>query len=395
MKRLILLALPAILLSASPYKGMSPEMAASTKAVIEQLPSERANEFISALEQTKKEYREGMGFLITYMPEKDLKKLPVEVLKEAVNFGYKAREEFQWCKDLPQDIFFNDVLPYASMDETRELWREEFYNMFKPLVAECTTAAQAIDTVNKSIEKLVQVSYNTKRKKPNQSPHESMEIHMASCSGLSILLTDAFRSVGIPSRIGGTPMWVSREGNHNWSEVWLDGKWYFTEFNPDKLNHSWFLVRAAAADTTKNPIYQVYVTSFKPTENNQHFVMVWNFRDKSVPGEIVTSRYAEIYRQQQSEEAIQKGFLPVIVKAYKKGGNINTSADRIATDIAVFGDKGPRSLAKGTTAGPKADMNNYLTIYLPANGSFTLKYGQNEKKIEMDGKGQEVVLWID
>jgi len=395
MKRLILLALPAILLSASPYKGMSPEMAASTKAVIEKLPTQRADEFRNALNDTKKEYREGMGFLITYMQKKDLEKLNMDVLKEAVNFGYKAREEFKWCQDLPEDLFFNDVLPYASMDETRELWREEFYNMFKPLVVNCKTAAEAIDTVNKSIEKLVQVSYNTKRKKPNQSPHESMEIHMASCSGLSILLTDAMRSVGIPSRIGGTPMWVTREGNHNWSEVWLDGKWYFTEFNPDKLNHSWFLVRAAAADTTKNPIYQVYVTSYKPTENNQHFVMVWNFRDKSVPGEIVTSRYAEIYKQQQSEEAVQKGFLPVVVKAFKKGGDTKTSADRLAVNIKVFGEKGPKPVAEGCTAGPTADMNNYLTVYLPSNGTFTISYGQQKQTIEMDGKGQEIILWID
>jgi len=394
MKRILLFVLPALLISASPYKGLSPEMKASVESALQKVSPERANEFKNALSDTKKEYREGMAFLISYMPQKDLKKLPIEVLKEAVNYGYKAREEFSWCKALPEDVFFNDVLPYASMDETRELWREEFYNLFKPLVVNCKTAAEALDTVNKSIEKLVKVSYNTKRKKPNQSPHESMEIHMASCSGLSILLTDAFRSVGIPSRISGTPMWVSKEGNHNWSEVWLDGRWYFTEFSPGGLDHSWFLPRAAAADTTKNPIHQVYSTSFKPTENNQHFIMVWNFRDKSVPGEIVTSRYVEVYKQQQQEAAIQKGFVPVTVKSYKKGGNISNSADRVSVEVRVFNKDG-KPVAKGQTANQTADMNNYLTIFVPANGDYSIVFSNQKEEFSVGNQIKELVLWVE
>jgi transglutaminase-like putative cysteine protease len=37
---------------------------------------------------------------------------------------------------------------------------------------------------------------------------------------------DACRSVGIPARVAGTPMWTNMRGNHTWVEVW-DRDWHF------------------------------------------------------------------------------------------------------------------------------------------------------------------------
>ena len=55
---------------------------------------------------------------------------------------------------------------------------------------------------------------------------ESMETGLASCTGLSILLIDACRSVGVPARFVGTPLWADGSGNHSWVEIW-DGGWHF------------------------------------------------------------------------------------------------------------------------------------------------------------------------
>ena len=70
-----------------------------------------------------------------------------------------------------------------------------------------------------------------------------MKEKMATCTGLSFLLVDAFWSVGIPARMAGTPMWTNMKGNHSWVEVWVDGEWYFTEYYPEDLNKSWFYRR--------------------------------------------------------------------------------------------------------------------------------------------------------
>merc|ERR1711862_699566 len=72
-------------------------------------------------------------------------------------------------------------------------------------------------------------------------PMSVIDYGYASCTGVSIMLVDALRSVGIPARIAGTPAWHGNAsiGNHNWVEVWLGkGKglhgddWSFIEAEP-------------------------------------------------------------------------------------------------------------------------------------------------------------------
>ena len=57
---------------------------------------------------------------------------------------------------------------------------------------------------NSIFEKL-DVVYSTKRPKADQSPGESIKAGLASCTGLSILLISACRSVGIPARADSRP----------------------------------------------------------------------------------------------------------------------------------------------------------------------------------------------
>lgn len=375
MKNLLLLFIALVAVSCSnPYRGVSEETAKNAKKAIESTNSKRSAELKSALELINPEYREGMAFLIAYMPKYDLDTLSTAVLTKNVELAYKARNTFSWTKDIPEDVFLNDVLPYSSMDETRENWREGFYEMLYPIVKDAPNIYAAIDTLNKSLMGLVKVEYNTNRKKANQSPSESMSQGMASCSGLSIILTDAFRAVGIPSRIAGTPNWVTREGNHNWSEVWADGQWYFTEYYYTPLNHSWFLEKAAKADAN-DPETWMYATSFKPT--GTHFPMVWSLEDTSIPGYDVTQRYRDIYASQVKES--DKG-TPLNIKMYKDNSCTKTSSDRVVTNVTVKNSKG-EVIGEGKTVGVNADMNDYLSIYITdLEDTYTIEWEAVGKK---------------
>jgi hypothetical protein len=156
-----------------------------------------------------------------------------------------------WGKDVPEEIFFNDVLPYASLDEARDPWRAKFYEMFRPLVADAPNATVALERIHARITPTLGVQYNTKRRAPNQGPFESMERKMATCTGLSILLTDVARAVCIPARIVGIAEWTTKQGNHNWNEVWLPERraWVATEYDRDQhgLDRGWYLADAARA----------------------------------------------------------------------------------------------------------------------------------------------------
>src|SRR5581483_5004512 len=145
----------------------------------------------------------------------------------------------------------------------------------------------------------------TDRKQPHQSPKESMESGKASCTGLSILLCDACRSVSVPARLVGTPMWSNNSGNHTWVEIW-DGRWHFTgacEPDPKGLDHGWFEGNAAQAKKDV-PEHAIYAVSFRKTTLS--FPLVWAPRNKDVSAENVTERYAKAGLSKEQAELLDK-----------------------------------------------------------------------------------------
>lgn len=249
-------------------------------------------EIEKALADAPKDQRAGMVFLVENMPDGDLTTLTAEFLLTNVDLAYKARKELPWGKVVPEELFLNDVLPYANIDEKRDPWRKEFYELCLPLVKDCKTPTEAVQVLNKELFKKLKLGYSTQRKAPNQSPKESIETGKASCTGLSIVLADACRAVGIPARLVGTPLWVDKRGNHTWVEVWDKG-WHFTgacEPDPNGLDRGWFV--GAASQAKKDvPEHAIYAASFK--RGKQHFPLVWAPRNANVPGENVTDRYAK------------------------------------------------------------------------------------------------------
>lgn len=249
-------------------------------------------ELEKALAAVPADQRPGLAFLIAHMPAADLTSLSADFLLANTQLAYRARAEFPWGKVVPEAVFLNDVLPYANVDEKRDAWRQEFYDRCRPLVAGCKTATEAVGVLNAKLFPLLKVGYSTQRKAPNQSPAESIAQGKASCTGLSIVLVDACRAVGIPARLVGTARWAAKPGNHTWVEVW-DGGWHFTgacEPDPAGLDRGWFVADAAKAkaDVPENAIY---AASFRRT--GAHFPLVWAPDAKTVPGENVTARYAK------------------------------------------------------------------------------------------------------
>ena len=243
-------------------------------------------ELMDALEKINPQQREGVAFLIANMPGRDLAALKGKFLTENVGLAYQVMTEVPWGKDIPQDIFFNDILPYASINERRDNWRADFHQRFIKIAIESKTIDQAVIALNKYVFDTLQVAYNAeKRPKPDQSPYESTEAHYASCTGLSILLVDALRSVGIPARIAAIAMWPDESGNHTWVEIW-DGKWHYTgAAEPNPLDHTWFTAKASQTDAQ----HPIYATSFKKTSLS--FPMRWAPNLKFVPAVDVTKNY--------------------------------------------------------------------------------------------------------
>lgn len=330
------------------------------------------------LKHTDEKYRNELAYLLIHMPATDRDTMSLELLMENVTYAHLARERFPWAQALPEEVYLTDVLPYYVVDEVRDAWRKELYELFAPIVDTCKTIEEAHHAVNLRIPELTGVHYNTLREKTNQSPRESMRQGMASCTGLAILLADALRAVGIPARFAGTASWHDNRGNHSWTEVWIDGKWRVTEYYlPSQLDHLWFMADASQANPADRH-YAIYATRFGDAPD--WFPMVWCGEDSTaiedlprhIGAENVTQHYITLAREQQARHLEAGTHTHLRIAGYAKQGATTQSTDRVAMGVDVFYSS--EQMGGGLTAGPLRDMNDYFSLLLPKNSTYELRY---------------------
>ncbi len=342
-------------------------------------------QLVEALNQTPAARREGMQFLVENMPPSDLQTLQADYLLQNLKLAYDAFEAAPWHDQVPKEIFLNEILPYASVNETRDGWRKMLHEKCAPLIADCKTPADAAQRLNEKIFKLVNVKYSTGRKKADQSPAESMETGLASCTGLSILLIDACRSVGVPARLAGTPMWVNMRGNHTWVEVW-NGDWHFTgaaEPDPKGLDHTWFQHDASEALKDK-PQHAIYASSFKHT--GLSFPMDWAPDITWVSAINVTDHYTP------KADVVAPDKTRLLVKVLDHLAGQRVAAKVTVTDIAKSD-----SHFEGTSRGESADANDILPLQVPRGATYEIRAELNGQTAEREfstGTNEQAVVVI-
>lgn len=312
-----------------------------------------------AISSVPADQQPGMRFLVAHMPERDLTSLTAEFLTANVQYAYQARAEAPWKDRLPDDIFFNEILPYANINERRDNWRKDFYERFKPLIAGIDSPGKAAAALNQQVFPLVNVKYSTERRKADQSPYESIESGLASCTGLSVLLVDACRALAIPARVVGTPRWTDNSGNHTWVEIWDDG-WHFTgacEPNGHDLDKAWFIDRASQA-LRDDPLHAIYAVSYRRT--GQNFPLVWARGENGVSAVNVTDRYTD------QGAPLPEGTVRVFFRAVNKATNARAAATlRIA-------DANGKALFVGVSKDERFDANDHTAVPLAQGGQFEI-----------------------
>lgn len=303
-------------------------------------------------------------FLVEHMPAPDKETLTAAFLTENLELAMKARTTFPWAKDVPDEIFLNDVLPYAVFDEPRDPWRVDFMEKAAPLVKDAKTASEAAQILNRDFFKLINTHYHTERKRTNQSPKESIEQGKTTCTGLSIILVDACRALGIPARAVGTPMWWNKSGNHTWVEIWDKG-WHFMgadEYDAKGLNQGWFIDHASKAHAD-DPYHAIYATSWK--SDGGIFPMVWSPKSTAVSSVNVTARYT--VKTMPIPESIGIRYFEGEERSVRKG-SLTTAAGFVLGDFE-------------TKAGT-ADLNDTPRLTVTPGTDYRLRF-------KIDGKAME------
>ena len=317
------------------------------------------NEIEAALAGASPSQRAGMEFLVIHMPDQDLKSLSAEYLLSNLTLAYKAWEEAPWKNQIPEDLFLNNILPYANINEARDSWRADFYERCKPIIAEAQSPTEAAVLLNQKLFKQLNVKYSTKRNRADQGPAESIRTGLASCTGLSILLIDACRSVGIPARFVGTPLWSNKSGNHSWVEIW-DGGWHFTgacEPTGETLDKGWFKGQASRA-LADHPLHAIYAVSYRKTPSA--FPMVWAWQNRTVSAVNVTDRYTK------QPVTLPEGQVEVMLKV------VDRSGQRLAVEMEVLNEAND-VVFKGQSKDERFDTNDHCMVVLEESGDYTIR----------------------
>lgn len=366
-----LLVLGATVAAAQPHDSRLREALAAAG------PNAKAIEH--ALERVGSDRVATLTWLVERMPAGDLGTLSAEFLLENHRLAHEAWTAAPWSAQVPEDVFRDAILPYSCVNEARDPWRQEFRERFLDRVKDAKTPGEAATILNRTIWSDLGVKYSTKRKRPDQSPRESIETGLASCTGLSIVLIAACRSVGVPARFVGTPLWSDGSGNHSWVEVWTDGGWHFTgaaEATGDRLDEGWFKDRAASAKIG-DPATAIYATTWN--DSPLAFPLVWSPRDESVRAVDVTERYVS------GATAVADGHGRVRFRVTRNGARVVAPVEvRDETDAVVF---------VGNSKDERFDANDHLTATLPLGKRLRVSVPGSET-VEIDVTSDELLVPI-
>jgi Transglutaminase-like superfamily len=293
------------------------------------------------------EQKAALQKLIDGMPERDKQKLSADYLLRNTALAFEAKQKAPWGSTIPDDIFLNYVLPYSAIGEEVDDFRADFRTRFLPVIEGIQKSGDAAHKINTVLWKMLDVVYSPKREKPDQSPYHSMRIKMASCTGLSILLIDACRSVGIPARFVGC-LWTNNTGNHSWVEVWQDGVWYHLgAFDGEGLNKAWFN-KDVVNNIPRDPKYAIFAYAWLPTEESLWRSMTSD-RQTTRPVLDVTQRYLDLF------SATNACRVEVVVR--------DAQGKRVVREVVLR--EGDKQLATGKTYDDTRDLNSHLNLTAP------------------------------
>lgn len=268
--------------------------------------------------------------LMMNLTDEEARSLSMEGLKRHVQAQKEAWRQGPWSGWVGGPRMREGLMAHRNLDEGWDEWVLKLREIALPLVEGATTSSEAALMLNEKLFEKVGVSYHaTKRPKANQNVTESIEAGYASCTGLSILLANACRSVGVPARVVGIPRWTEGQGNHTWVEIWDRGIWFpMGAAEPAGLGEGWFLEAAAKADA-RRPEHRIYATSM--LRGSERFLLPWNPMNRGVRAMDVTHAYTDGGVGTPADlplaEALWSGNVERVNAALAGGGNPNVIMD--------------------------------------------------------------------
>lgn len=203
------------------------------------------------------EEAEALKFLIAFMPLSDIADYDGRFFLDNARLSLKAKNQTNWGKDIPENIFLHYVLPLRVNNENLDSFRIVYFNEIHDRVGDIKEIEEAALEINHWCHEKVTYQPADIR---TSAPMATILSSRGRCGEESTFTVAALRAAGIPARQIYTPRWAHSDDNHAWVEVWVNGDWkYLGACEPQPvLDRGWFTEPARRAMLTHTKAFGLY-----------------------------------------------------------------------------------------------------------------------------------------
>lgn len=169
---------------------------------------------------------------------------PTRIL-EYVRASIRAKNELPYAENIPEELFYDYVLPPRVNNEFQDGSRGWLYDQLWDKVQGKTMLDAALEVNFWCCERATYMSTDER----TIAPFGMCNRTRGRCGEESTLLVSALRAVGIPARQVYVPFWSHCDDNHAWAEFWADGQWHHMgACEPEQVpDRGWFDSAASRA----------------------------------------------------------------------------------------------------------------------------------------------------
>lgn len=268
--------------------------------------------------------------------------------------------DFPWSGTAPADIAAAALHPDQVVDEISCNWRPVVRPLFEPQVRHCRNAREAVLHIAANIGSITGVYYTPERRKHNMNALEALAEKKVSCTGQSVLLVCALRSVDIPARAVGIFCWNHVRGNHTWVEAWFDGGWHMIEFNEKDFNTPWVMENIGML----NPAHPAQRIKAANPQGSQWWIPLPYYEAPNFRADDVTERYMELARQWYAAHGLPAGSQRLLVDVKNR---------RESAPVLQLVNKEGAIISSGRLPALGDDIRFFTRLELPRQGEYYLR----------------------
>lgn len=271
--------------------------------------------------------------------------------------------EYPWSNTAPAAIAAAAIEPDTVVDEIPCDWRGVLTPMIAPLVKDCASAREAVLAVSTGLGKATGAYYSKERSKHNMNVLETLREKKISCTGQSILLVCALRSVGIPARAVGVHTWNHLEGNHTWAEAWFDGAWHMIEMGERDFNTPWVMEYIGMLNP-RHPFQRILAATPQGSTTWWPGILAKKGNLVNFAAEDVTQRYMQIARRWYAQAGIPENTQRILIDIQPRPDN---------APMVELVDENNQVISSGQLPTSRNDMRYFTRLTLPREGKHYLR----------------------